>query len=67
MNIAISTNSIWNFIKFRKGLAKSLQNEGFKIFLLSKNNINKKKFQKILSLFKYQLIEAQYLLLMTFY
>lgn len=38
MNIAISTNSIWNFIKFRKGLAKSLQSKGYKIFLLSKND-----------------------------
>lgn len=46
MNIAISTNSIWNFTKFRKGLAKSLQDEGFKIFLLSKNSINKKNIPK---------------------
>ena len=46
MNIAISTNSIWNFIKFRKGLAKSLQNKGHKIFLLSKNDKYKKEIQK---------------------
>ena len=46
MNIAISTNSIWNFIKFRKGLAKSLQNKGHKIFVLSKDDKYKKKIQK---------------------
>ena len=46
MNIAISTNSIWNFLKFRKGLAKSFQKRGYKIFLLSKNDKYKKNIPK---------------------
>ena len=46
MNIAISTNSIWNFINFRKGLAKSFQKKGHKIFLLSKNDKYKKDIPK---------------------
>ena len=39
MNIAISTNSTWNFIKFRNGLAKSLLKKNHKVFLLSKRQI----------------------------
>lgn len=46
MNIAISTNSTWNFIKFRKGLANSLIKSGHKIFILSKNDKYKKYIPK---------------------
>ena len=53
MNIAISTNSTWNFIKFRKGLAKSLLKKNHKVFLLSKNDKYKKYIPKILNLLKY--------------
>ena len=52
MNIAISTNSIWNFIKFRKELAKSLQKEGHKIFILSKDDKYKKYIQKNIKFIK---------------
>ena len=46
MNIAISTNSTWNFIKFRKNLAKSLLKKNHKVFLLSENDKYKKYLQK---------------------
>ena len=46
MNIAISTNSTWNFIKFRNGLAKSLLKKNHKVFLLSKKDKYKKNIHK---------------------
>ena len=46
MNIAISTNSTWNFIKFRKSLARSLLKKNHKVFLLSENDKYKKYLQK---------------------
>ncbi len=46
MNIAISTNSTWNFVKFRSGLGKSLLKKNHKVFLLSKNDKYKKYIPK---------------------
>ncbi len=52
MNIAISTNSIWNFIKFRKGLAKSLLKKNHKVFLFSKNDKYSKYIPKNIKFIK---------------
>ncbi len=46
MNIVISTNSTWNFIKFRKGLAESFLRKNHKVFLLSKSDKYKKYIDK---------------------
>ena len=52
MNIVISTNSIWNFIKFRRGLANSLLRSGHKIFLLSNTDKYKKYINKNIKFIK---------------
>ena len=52
MNIALSTNSIWNFIKFRSGLGKSLSKKNHKVFLLSKNDKYKKYIPKNITFIK---------------
>ena len=41
MNIAISTNSLWNFLKFRKNLVFSLIKQGHKVFIFT-DKIDKK-------------------------
>ena len=52
MNIAISTNSTWNFIKFREGLAKSLLKKKHNVFVLSKNDKYKKYIPKNIKFIK---------------
>ena len=52
MNIAISTNSTWNFIKFRKGLAKSFLKKKHNVFVLSKNDKYKKYIPKNIKFIK---------------
>lgn len=43
MRIAIATNSLWNFLKFRKNLAKSLLKKGNQIYVFTEKKISYKK------------------------
>ena len=67
MNIAISTNSTWNFIKFRKRISKITFKKNHKVFLLSKNDKYKKYIPKNIKFIKIPINRSPISLIMTYF